>query len=393
MTISFNKVNKFYNLNDSKKIKNIFSFIFKKKIFHALKNITLDIEKGEAVSFIGRNGAGKSTLLKLISEVIKPSSGEIKIFGSVRSILELGIGLNEELSGEDNIFLILLLNGFKKKDIENIKESIIEFSELKNFIMQPVKYYSSGMKARLAFSILISDRPDILIIDEALAVGDTNFQIKCYEKLKQYKYLGTTLIFVSHDMNAVQYLCEKAYLIDYGKIILSGKPEIVVNEYNQLISKENKRTKIESKLFKNDYLELKNFNICDVNKNSINNINSGQNIVLEFSVTFFENIDELNIGFAIKNSYGQNIIASNYFLSNKKFYKAKKNRNDTFEIRFDANFCAGGYSITLAFHDKISHLNKTYAWIDNIKSFTCIDFDNSSSGILKSKINFSLKNE
>ena len=206
------------------------------KKFTALSDLNFDINLGETVGIVGKNGSGKSTLLKLIAGVTFPSTGKIHVNGKVAPLIELGAGFHYELSGYENIFLNAAILGMHKKEIEAKVEDIIEFSELREFIHMPVKKYSSGMYMRLGFSIAINTNAPILLIDEVLAVGDAAFQKKCMDKLKEIKAGGgKTIVFVSHDERAVKSFCERAILLEKGKVIEDNTSEVVFKSYNHLL--------------------------------------------------------------------------------------------------------------------------------------------------------------
>ncbi len=203
----------------------------KKDIFHVLKNINLKIKKGETVALIGVNGSGKSTLLKLITKIIYPNSGEIKVKGKLTSLLELGAGFHPDFSGRENIYFNASIFGLTRKQIDKRINKIIAFSELGDFIDSPVRTYSSGMYMRLAFSVAINVDADILLIDEILAVGDKKFQDKCLNKMLELKQQGKTMVFVSHSTESVRFLCDRAVWLSNGKIKLDGETNTVLNEY------------------------------------------------------------------------------------------------------------------------------------------------------------------
>ena len=196
-----------------------------------LTNINLQINKGETVALIGTNGSGKSTLLKLMTKIIYPNSGTVKTFGKLTSLLELGAGFHPDFTGRENIYFNASIFGLTKKEIDKRLDSIIEFSELEEFIDNPVRTYSSGMYMRLAFSIAINVDAEILLIDEILAVGDQHFQEKCFSKLHELKKAGKTIVIVTHDMNSVKNLCDRAVWIYEGKIKMDGPSASVVDEY------------------------------------------------------------------------------------------------------------------------------------------------------------------
>jgi lipopolysaccharide transport system ATP-binding protein len=211
------------------------------KSFWALRDISFDVKRGQVVGLIGRNGAGKSTLLKIIAGTLDASSGEIQVNGRISSILELGSGFNAQYSGRENIYMGGLIAGLSSDEIKEKEDWIIEFSELREFIDQPFRTYSSGMQARLTFSTAVCIDPDILIIDEALAVGDARFQRKSFGKIEEFRKAGKTILFVSHDMNSIRGICDMAVLLERGKILDIGKPDPITKKYWKIlyIDKEN----------------------------------------------------------------------------------------------------------------------------------------------------------
>ena len=213
---------------------------FKKKTsynkLHALKGVSFEVKRGEFFGIVGRNGSGKSTLLKLIGGIYQPTKGSIEVNGTLTPFIELGIGFNPELTGRENVYLNGAILGLTHKEVAQKYQDIVDFAELERFMDQKLKNYSSGMQVRLAFSIAIQAHNDILLIDEVLAVGDASFQRKCFETFKSVKQSGKTVIFVSHDMNAIREYCERAILVEGGKIISSGNPDSVANDYIQLLN-------------------------------------------------------------------------------------------------------------------------------------------------------------
>jgi len=203
--------------------------------FEALRGISFDVEDGEVLGLIGRNGSGKSTALKLIAGVFEPTSGKAEVSGKVAPMIELGAGFHIDLTGRENIVINGLMLGLTRKEVMAREQSIIEFAGLGEFIDSPVKQYSSGMFMRLAFSIATETDPDILLIDEILAVGDAEFQEKCDARIQDFRHRGKTIVFVSHSPILVRRICDRAILLDHGKILADGRPEQVIEMYENLI--------------------------------------------------------------------------------------------------------------------------------------------------------------
>ena len=268
------------------------------KEFYALKGVSFEISKGECVGIIGHNGAGKSTLLKLLTGVAFPTSGEIEINGRLASMLELGSGFNPELTGMENIYFNGSLNGLTKEEIDGKLKEILDFADIGNFIEQPVKNYSSGMFARLAFAVAINVDPDILIVDEILSVGDVGFQVKCMEKFNEFKKKGKTILYVSHGLGTVKKFCDRAIWLQKGEVVDDGNSVIVVERYYNLNFnpanieqlKDHKSDIINSIAVKSntknvEYLEKLDL---EVEYDLISNDLKDPNIVLEFRKTDYE---------------------------------------------------------------------------------------------------------
>lgn len=223
--------NVYYDKANTLKERIIFFNRNKKEVRKVLKDINLEIKKGETVALIGVNGSGKSTLLKLLTKIIYPNSGNIKINGKLTSLLELGAGFHPDFSGRENIYFNASIFGLTKAEIDKRIDGIIEFSELKEFIDNPIRTYSSGMYMRLAFAVAINVDADILLIDEVLAVGDQHFQEKCLNKMKELKSQGKTMVFVSHSMSSVKFLCDRSIWLNNGVIRADGETDKVIEEY------------------------------------------------------------------------------------------------------------------------------------------------------------------
>jgi len=207
--------------------------------YHALNNISLNVEKGEVIGIIGQNGSGKSTLLKILASVVTPTSGKFYCNGRITALLELGGGLNKDISGVDNIYFLGGIQGYRKKEMEQKLQEILDFADVGVYADQPVNSYSSGMYVRLAFSMAININPDILIIDEALAVGDVRFQQKCFRKIREFKDAGKTILFCSHNLGAVRDFCTRALWLHEGRIVEEGNPIFVTDRYNAFMTTNN----------------------------------------------------------------------------------------------------------------------------------------------------------
>jgi len=203
--------------------------------FLALKHVSFSVDPGEMVGIIGRNGSGKSTILKIIAGVYTPTSGRVRVEGSIAPLIELGAGFHHELTGRENILLNGLLLGLTKKQVLEREPGIIKFAELGDFIDAPVKQYSSGMYMRLAFSVAVAVDPDILLIDEILGVGDARFQQKCMERIQQFRASGKTMMFVSHDLNRIRQLCDRVLLIHQGELLEDGPADDVIARYEEIV--------------------------------------------------------------------------------------------------------------------------------------------------------------
>ena len=228
-------------------VKGIFTSMFRqasvtKEKQHALKDISLEVKKGEFFGIVGRNGSGKSTLLKILAGIYQPTKGSVQIDGKLVPFIELGVGFNPELSGRDNVYLNGAMLGFSEKEMDKMYQEIVEFAELERFMDQKLKNYSSGMQVRLAFSMAIRSKAEILLLDEVLAVGDADFQRKCFEYFNKLKKENITVVFISHNMTAVREYCDRAILIEENRIIDSGKSDKVTQHYQRLFTqKTNKK--------------------------------------------------------------------------------------------------------------------------------------------------------
>ncbi len=236
--ISVNNITKIYKLYDKPQDRMKDAFGIGKgsyKVHRALDNVSMNIYTGETVGIIGTNGSGKSTILKIITGVLNPTEGDVAINGRISALLELGAGFNQEYNGIENIYLNGTMMGFSEKEIDERLPQILEFADIGDYVYQPVKTYSSGMFVRLAFAVAINIDPEILIVDEALSVGDVFFQAKCYHKFEEFKEMGKTIVFVSHDLSSISKYCDRVFLLNQGKLLGEGEPKEMIDAYKRVL--------------------------------------------------------------------------------------------------------------------------------------------------------------
>lgn len=321
--------------------------------FYALENISFKVNRGETIGIIGQNGAGKSTLLKILTGVLSQSLGEYFINGKVSSLLELGVGFNPELTGLENIYFNGTILGYSKEEIEQKLDSILEFADIGEFINQPVKTYSSGMVVRLGFAVAINVDPDILIVDEALSVGDIRFQQKCYRRFREFKKDNKTIIFVTHDTGAVINFCDRALWIDKGKIVLDSDPSTVCREYlakmafnANTIKKKSKESSDNKQTIKWDEIsncssfgergmEIKKVGLFYEETNqSIRSFKGGENVVFSLEVEVKKDIYRPLFGFVVNDSYGNHIFGLNNHILGQDYDLVQAGERIIVEFRF-----------------------------------------------------------
>lgn len=339
-----------------------------------LKGISFDVKKGEAIGLIGHNGCGKSTTLKMLTKIMYPDSGTIEICGRVSSLLELGAGFHPDLSGRENIYINASIFGLSKAEIDKRVNSIIEFSELEEFIDNPVRTYSSGMYMRLAFSVAISVNADVLLIDEILAVGDANFQVKCFNKLMEIKNKGTTIVIVSHSLGQIEQICERSIWIHEGLIKLEGKPRSVHREYlaymGELRNKANKTSELESKMTENinnmeehEEVEEDNYKhvgsgeikvtkvfVTDRNKKQKDAFETAQDIVINIKYVTNKPIEKANFGISIFRNDGLCCYGISTKDDDMNFLSVNKNGSLKLILK-NVELLAGKYDINIGIED------------------------------------------
>lgn len=350
-------------------IETIFPTFKRHKVFTAVNKLNLKVKKGEILGILGENGAGKSTLLKMITGVVTPTSGEIKVNGKISSLLELGAAFNPELTGEENIYQHGEVMGLTKEEIEIKKPEIIEFADIGEHLYQPVKTYSSGMFARLAFACAINVNPEVLIVDEVLSVGDMAFQEKSITKMKEIRNQGTTILYVSHSLPSIKHFCSRAIWMRNGKIVLDGETEFVTEEYKKCMIDKPREKQIDEKIERikkernrknaEKSIEIKSAK-CDKEEYEL-----FEDIEIELELENKKNISNYGVGILISNSKGDMISAINSVRIDKYFDK-EKNKKLKFIIKKNC-FTEDKYYVTVSICDE--KVMFSYDKVDYITNF------------------------
>lgn len=342
-----------------------------------LRHVSFKLSSGEAVGIIGQNGAGKSTLLKMIAGTTLPNEGSVATFGRVSALLELGLGFNPELSGRENARHASGLMGLQGPEIERLLPEIEDFAEIGAYFDQPMRTYSSGMQMRVAFSVATAVRPDVLIVDEALAVGDAHFVHKCFQKIRQFREAGTTLLIVSHDPTAIQTLCDRAILIDKGLLLLDGSPQEVFDYYNALIAeKENGgiRTRRGDGFVATESgsgeAVIEELALFDAHDNPVEYVGVGDSVSLRATVRVLEDVERLVFGYMIRDRLGQPIYGTNTHHTDQALASLLKDEVVEFRVTFPANLGTGSYSVSVALTASENHLVRNFQWKDLALLFT-----------------------
>ena len=344
----------------------------KKKLYkehYALRDVNFDIQEGECVGIIGTTGSGKSTILKIITGVLTPTQGEVKVDGRISALLELGAGFNMEYSGLENVYLNGTMIGFSKEEIDARLDDILEFADIGDFIHQPVKTYSSGMFVRLAFAVAINIDPEILVVDEALSVGDVFFQAKCYHKFEEFKKQGKTILFVSHDLSSVSKYCDRVILLNKGVKLDEGSPKQMVDLYKQLLvgqdpvkqqeADKEKKAAVQSEgtgnfqanpnmlEYGNRMAEIIHFEVLDDRGMLSNTIEKGTEFKIRMKVHFNEDIQEPIMAYTFKNIKGTEITGTNTMF--EKAQVARSGAGDECTVTFTQNMDLQGGEYLLSF--------------------------------------------
>jgi ABC-type polysaccharide/polyol phosphate transport system ATPase subunit len=403
IAISVRNLSKKYRLYDSpqhrlKEALNPFGRKYHRD-FWAVKDVSFEVNRGETVGIIGKNGSGKSTLLKLITGVLTPTSGEVKLNGRVSALLELGTGFNPDMTGIQNVFFSGMVNGRQREEMEAKMDDILAFADIGEFVNQPVKTYSSGMYVRLAFACAASIEPDIFVVDEALAVGDEIFQHRCMRRINEIREGGATVCFVSHSVAAVKTLCTRAILLDYGRMIMEGTPEAVTHKYRALCNERKKgryvalkdiglqKSEVSSGPAESDEpvvrgvpnidhrmgdkrAEIVGVRLYNSLRKETNVLRAGEVAVVRMTAVFREAVGSPIAGLTIRNAHGIDIFATNTSIENVGLPPAKKDDLFTFAFEFVVpNIAPHHYSLSPAVADGTMEAHVACDWIDNALVF------------------------
>ncbi|HAT89234.1 MAG TPA: ABC transporter ATP-binding protein [Roseburia sp.] len=362
------------------------------KDFLAVDDISFQVKKGETVGIIGRNGAGKSTLLKMITGVLKPTSGDIKLSGNVSALLELGAGFDAEKNGIENIYLNGRINGLSKKEIDDSLNSVLEFADIGDFVYQPIKTYSSGMLVRLAFAAAVNVKPEILIVDEALSVGDVRFQQKCYRKIREFKKNGTVL-FVSHDTGAISSFCDRVIWLDGGKIYKVGEPGEIIEEYLSFMRydvKNDDKVQMESEeqneeaeenenntfvmAFGSQAAQFTKISLKDENGKVISQVHGGQKICIDMEIQAKREIEFPILGFNLKDVLGNELVVTNTVFEKVNMQKIEAGKANRFCWQFDfPHLHAGDYPMDIALAEGTYLNHEQIHFVTDALVIKCVD--------------------
>lgn len=350
-----------------------------------LKHISFAIQPGEAIGIVGQNGAGKSTLLKMITGTLQPTEGSVQVNGRIAAILELGMGFSPDLTGRQNVFHAAGLMGFSADQVTDVIADIESFAEIGEYFDEPVRTYSSGMQMRVAFAVATAIRPEILIVDEALSVGDSYFQHKSFDRIREFQAQGTTLLIVSHDRGSIQALCNRAILLEKGTVIRDGRPEEVMDFYNALIAEKENAT-VQVRELEDGSVQTRSGSgeatIASVTLHNtagtpIEYVSVGENVSLRISTKVNSAIPELVVGYLIKDRLGQPVFGTNTHHLCCKTQALEAGETVSYSFNFAANLGVGSYSVAVALHTADSHIARNYEWVDLTLVFTVVNISQS----------------
>jgi lipopolysaccharide transport system ATP-binding protein len=351
------------------------------KLKWVLSDISFQVSPGEAVGLIGINGAGKSTLLKLITGTTHPTTGTAWMQGSVAALLELGMGFHPDFTGRQNAIMAGQLLGMSLDEIQSLMPQIEEFAGIGEYMDQPVRVYSSGMQVRVAFSVATARRPDILIVDEALSVGDAYFQHKSFDRIRQFRREGTTLLLVSHDKQAIQSVCDRAILLDGGRLAKQGKPEEIMDYYNAMIAerendtvrlRETSEGKVQT-ISGTGEAAVADIALLDEHGARVEVVDVGAPVTLEVRVAAKAPIPRMVLGYMIKDRLGQPMYGTNTHLKDLPLEHVQAGEEVVYRFAFPMNLGPGTYSVATAIVSTETHLVNNYEWRDLALVFTVMN--------------------
>lgn len=337
-----------------------------------LNDIHFHVDPGEALGIIGINGAGKSTLLKLITGTVQPTTGTVSIEGRVAAMLELGMGFHPDFTGRQNAYMAGQLIGIGTEEMTQLMPQIEAFAEIGDYLDQPVRVYSSGMQMRLAFSVASAKRPDVLIVDEALSVGDAYFQHKSFDRIREFRAQGTTLLIVSHDKGAIQSICDRAILLDAGHLAKEGAPEEIMDFYNAMLAeKENRTVRQETRedgkvqtISGTGETTVADIALFNDEGERVEIVDVGSSVTLQVKVAVHQPIPRLILGYMIKDRLGQPMYGTNTHLKELPLDNVQPGEDVTYRFTFPMNLGPGSYSIATALVSSDTHLVNNYEWRD-----------------------------
>lgn len=383
LAISVSKINKVYRLYEKPmdRLKEALGFARKEKLHrehYALKNVDFSVKRGETVGIIGTNGSGKSTLLKIITGVLSPTSGDVEVNGRISALLELGAGFNMEYSGLENIYLNGTMTGFSQKEIDEKLPDILEFADIGDYIHQPVKTYSSGMFVRLAFALSINIDPEILIVDEALSVGDVFFQAKCYHKFEEFKEKGKTILFVSHDLSSISKYCDRVMLLLKGRKLAEGTPKDMIDLYKQVLVGEHKTVlhEHEGLEYGSGGAKIISYAIYDAQGLPTNAIVKGTEFIVRMKVHFTEDIPAPIFACSLKNPIGIEITGTNTMVEKSFLEPVKKGDIKEAVFKQKMTLQGGNYLVSLGLTGYENDEFKVYHRLYDVMDLTVISDKN-----------------
>ncbi|MEE2952282.1 MAG: ABC transporter ATP-binding protein [Pseudomonadota bacterium] len=349
-----------------------------------LQDVSFSAIPGETIGILGHNGAGKSTLLKLITGTLRPTTGSAIANGRISAILELGMGFNPEMTGRENARHGLNLAGIPIETIETLLPEIHEFSEIGTFFDQPLRTYSSGMQVRVAFAVATAVRPEILIVDEALSVGDAYFQHKSFKRIREFQAAGTTLLFVSHDTNAIQAICDRALLFERGRLLRDDRPDVVVDHYNHLIAQRTESDQIEELIGEEGRVQtvsgsrkvaIEAVEVLDSEGRNAEVVGTGARTTLRVEAKVREPVEALVLGVSIRDRLGQTIYGTNTWYTDQTLSELRAGQNIVFDVVFPCDLGPGTYSVAIALTSSETHLVENYEWRNLAAVFEVVNLD------------------